>query len=235
VRVEVEAALQRDIPIIPLLVGGADMPEPSQLPDGIREFAFRNAVHIDSGRDFDHHLNGLIRATDRLLDMRPERSARRPRAETPPGGAGGDASEDGPGTGPASAGSVRRGSLFYPMIGGMMIVVGLMHIAWFISSLSAAVSTGTLGPMFQQVWNYADMSFGLGGLIIGIGAIRGAHWVRIAGIILCLLVASSNLLWFVDYYDKDLPRLMLVGTALASVLAAIGAYLLLFRAPPEKT
>jgi hypothetical protein len=29
--------------------------------------------------------------------------------------------------------------------------------------------------------------------------------------------------------------LMLVGTALASVLAAIGAYLLLFRAPPEKT
>src|SRR5262245_1606729 len=52
VRVEVESALNRRIPVIPLLVGGADMPEPSQLPDSIREFAFRNAVHVDSGRDF---------------------------------------------------------------------------------------------------------------------------------------------------------------------------------------
>lgn len=234
VRIEVEAALARHIPVIPLLVGGADMPEPSHLPDSIREFAYRNAVQIDSGRDFDHHMNGLIRATDNLLDGRPGRPSNAVHAATAPGGVDSDASVGGPRTGPASASPVRQGSLFYPMIGGVMIVVGLMHIAWFISSLLAAVSAGALGPMFQQVWNYADMSFGFGGLVIGIGAIRGAHWARIAGIILCLLAASSNLLWFVDYYDKDLPRLMVVGTALASVLAVVGAYLLLFRAPPEK-
>ena len=78
------------------------------------------------------------------------------------------------------------------------------------------------------------MAFGLGGLIIGIGTISVAHWARVGGIILCLLIASSNLLWFTDYYDKDLPRLMLVGTALTSLLAMVGADLLMFRAPPEK-
>src|SRR5215470_4230485 len=48
VRVEVEAALDRHIPVIPLLVGGADMPEPGQLPESIRDLAYRNAVEIDS-------------------------------------------------------------------------------------------------------------------------------------------------------------------------------------------
>jgi hypothetical protein len=231
VRVEVEAALDRHIPIIPLLVGGADMPEPSQLPESLREFAFRNAVHIDSGRDFDHHLNGLIRATDHLLDGRPGRPSDVSRAPFAPGA--GNAPDIGPGTTSALGATVRQGNLFYPIVGGVMTVIGLMHVAWFISYLLTAVSTNALGPLFQQVWTYADMSFGFGGLIVGIGLIWKAHRARIAGIILCLLIASSNFLWFVDYYDKDLPRLMLVGIGFASLLAVVGAYLLLFRAPSE--
>ena len=41
VRIEVETALQRDIPVIPALVGGAMMPKPSDLPDSLRDFSFR--------------------------------------------------------------------------------------------------------------------------------------------------------------------------------------------------
>jgi len=80
------------------------------------------------------------------------------------------------------------------------------------------------------------MSFGFGGLIIGISTIAGGGWARSAGIILCLLAAFSNLLWFIEYFDHGLPRLMLVGTDLASLLAAVGAYLLLFHwpSPAEK-
>jgi hypothetical protein len=39
-----------------------------------------------------------------------------------------------------------------------------------------------------------------------------------------------------DYFDRDLPRLMLVGTGLTSLLAAVGAYLLLVHwpSPAEK-
>ena len=46
VRIEIESALARDIPVIPVLVGKAPMPSEWQLPDGLKEFAYRNAVYI---------------------------------------------------------------------------------------------------------------------------------------------------------------------------------------------
>jgi hypothetical protein len=222
VRIEVEAALNRHIPVIPLLVGGADMPQPSQLPENIREFAYRNAVQIDSGRDFDHHMNGLIRATDKIL-LSTQTNA--PAARTGPGPI------EGPKLQPMPAGSAVQSSVFIPVVGSVMTVIGLMHIAWFTSNLVSALAAGVTQQMFQEVWTYADMSFGFGGLIIGISMIAKAGWARSGGIILCLLVAFSNLLWFSDYFDRDLPRLMLVGTGLTSLLAAVGAYLLVVHWP----
>ena len=52
VRIEVETALQRNIPVILILVGGAVMPKPSELPDSLKDLAFRNAAFVDGGRDF---------------------------------------------------------------------------------------------------------------------------------------------------------------------------------------
>jgi uncharacterized protein YecT (DUF1311 family) len=66
VRIEVETALSRDIPIIPVLVGGTEMPKTRQLPESLRDLAYRHAVRVDSGRDFDHHVEGLIRALDQF-------------------------------------------------------------------------------------------------------------------------------------------------------------------------
>ena len=74
VRIEVETALKRDIPIIPILVGGMKMPEPAELPEGIRDLAFRHAVTVDGGRDFDHHVEGLIRALDKLFSSNSARA-----------------------------------------------------------------------------------------------------------------------------------------------------------------
>ena len=67
VRVEVEMALKRDIPIIPVLVSGMKMPEVGQLPDTLKEFAYRHAVQVDGGRDFDHHIDGLTRTLDQFF------------------------------------------------------------------------------------------------------------------------------------------------------------------------
>ena len=67
VRIEVETALGRGIPVIPLLVGGSTMPTTTQLPISLRDFAYRHAVTVDGGRDFDHHVAGLVRALDELL------------------------------------------------------------------------------------------------------------------------------------------------------------------------
>jgi TIR domain len=68
VRIEIEAALRKDIPVVPLLIGNATMPDPSELPDGLKDFAFRNAVKVDALEDFDDHVKRLIRNLDRLLE-----------------------------------------------------------------------------------------------------------------------------------------------------------------------
>ncbi len=67
VRVEVETALRRRVPIIPILIGSTRMPGSDQLPPSLKDFAFRNAVKIDTGQDFDYHMDRLIRAMDAIL------------------------------------------------------------------------------------------------------------------------------------------------------------------------
>lgn len=67
VRIEVETALEREIPVIPVLVNNATMPKPSELPDSLRNFAYRNAAEVDAGRDFHQHMDRLIRSMDKVL------------------------------------------------------------------------------------------------------------------------------------------------------------------------
>jgi hypothetical protein len=67
VRIEIEAALARKIPVIPALIDRARMPKPSELPESMQSFAFRQAADIDSGRDFRAHMERLIRSMNDLL------------------------------------------------------------------------------------------------------------------------------------------------------------------------
>jgi hypothetical protein len=67
VRLEIETVLRKNKPLIPVLVSRAPMPRPEQLPDSLQDFAYRNAVHLDAGQDFDMHTARLIRAMDRIL------------------------------------------------------------------------------------------------------------------------------------------------------------------------
>jgi hypothetical protein len=50
VRIELASALRRDIPVIPVLVRAAKMPRPDQLPEDLRELAYRNAVELTHAR-----------------------------------------------------------------------------------------------------------------------------------------------------------------------------------------
>ena len=47
VRVEVEMALERRMPLIPVLVEGARMPKAEELPEPLKDFSFRNAAEIE--------------------------------------------------------------------------------------------------------------------------------------------------------------------------------------------
>jgi hypothetical protein len=77
VRIEVETALGKKIPTIPLLVGTARMPKSEQLPDSLRDFSFINAASVDTGRDFHRDLDRVIAAISDILD-RPSSQAERP-------------------------------------------------------------------------------------------------------------------------------------------------------------
>jgi hypothetical protein len=67
VRVEIETALAKGVPVVPLLVDDAQMPQPAQLPGELRDFAFRQAARVDTGVDFRAHMQRLIGSLDRLL------------------------------------------------------------------------------------------------------------------------------------------------------------------------
>jgi len=60
VRVEIEAALQRGIPVVPILTNTASIPVESELPASLRLLAFRNAAELRSGRDLKSQMQGLI-------------------------------------------------------------------------------------------------------------------------------------------------------------------------------
>lgn len=71
VRIEIEAALAREIPVIPVLVDQVVMPKNTQLPEALHELAFRNATQIRPGLDFSSDLDRLIRGLQKLLKHEP--------------------------------------------------------------------------------------------------------------------------------------------------------------------
>jgi len=50
VRLETASALKRDIPVIPVLVHGGRMPRAEQLPEDLKDLAYRNAVELTHAR-----------------------------------------------------------------------------------------------------------------------------------------------------------------------------------------
>ena len=62
VRIEIESALQRNIPVIPLLVGGTKMPSKDDLPESLQELAFRNGTQIRPDPDFHTDIDRLIKS-----------------------------------------------------------------------------------------------------------------------------------------------------------------------------
>lgn len=60
VRIEIEAALRRQIPVIPVLVGGTKALSAEQLPTSIRALAYRHALTVHPDPDFHRDVDRLI-------------------------------------------------------------------------------------------------------------------------------------------------------------------------------
>ena len=75
VRLEIEAALKRDIVVTPILVQGAHMPAPEQLPADIRDLVYRNGFELSHSRwesdfaEMTRRLNLDIAKEDRRVEQ----------------------------------------------------------------------------------------------------------------------------------------------------------------------
>jgi hypothetical protein len=90
VRLEVEAALARNVRVIPILVEGAKMPRPDELPPSLAPLTRRQALELSPNR-FDFDTSRLLRVLDRTFaELQAEEQAEpEPRERDPPTRVGG--------------------------------------------------------------------------------------------------------------------------------------------------
>lgn len=80
VRLEIAAALRRDIRVIPVLVQGAVMPRQDELPDDLSALARRHALELSDLR-WKHDINQLVSAVERILEQQEARRRQEREAE----------------------------------------------------------------------------------------------------------------------------------------------------------
>lgn len=124
VAIEIKAALDQDKLVIPVLVGGAQMPRPEVLPESIRPLARRHAVALRPER-FKSDCQSLI--AELKAPAQGASTSSRAGAKDP------DHSDR------QGAGAARRGTLRVAMAAVVAIVVAALGAAAFLSSPQPAV------------------------------------------------------------------------------------------------
>lgn len=67
VRIEIKAALDLGIRIVPILVGQTMMPLEEHLPQELQDLAYRHAAQVDPDKDFHLYMDRIIKKLDQLL------------------------------------------------------------------------------------------------------------------------------------------------------------------------
>ena len=80
VRFETACALRRDIPVVPVLLQGARMPRADELPDDLKDLAFRNGVELSHPR-WPSDVQILIKALRAFVPVDTSSDAQRPTSE----------------------------------------------------------------------------------------------------------------------------------------------------------
>ncbi len=78
VRIEVEAALARNIPVIPVLVQGAAMPREDELPPSLAPLAYRHGIDVRGDPHFHRDADQLMDRLAPLLQPAPARPVQQP-------------------------------------------------------------------------------------------------------------------------------------------------------------
>ncbi len=68
-RAEIRSVLKSGIPVIPVLVDGAQVPREEEMPDDISALAFRNGLSVREDPHFHDDVDRLIEGLDRILEV----------------------------------------------------------------------------------------------------------------------------------------------------------------------
>lgn len=71
VRKEIAEALKREIRVIPVLVNGAEMPDPDELPEDLKDLTFRHAQELSSSR-WNYDVGVLSNILEKIILKKPE-------------------------------------------------------------------------------------------------------------------------------------------------------------------
>jgi len=77
VRIEIRAALQRDVPVVPILLDGTKIPSANQLPKELEELSFRQGIdlHLSSfSSDIDRLIQGLRSHSEKVAPIELQHS-----------------------------------------------------------------------------------------------------------------------------------------------------------------
>jgi hypothetical protein len=66
VRIEIEAALKRDIPVVPLLIGNAPLPKAKDLPETMSQLAYRNGTALREDPHFRSDVERVVKALSHI-------------------------------------------------------------------------------------------------------------------------------------------------------------------------
>jgi hypothetical protein len=131
VRLEVGSALARNIAVIPVLVHDARMPRPDQLPENIKDLAFRNSVEISHAR-WNSDVQLLIAALKQYVTATPA-------TETQPVHATIPSQLPPPVAEPVQDGGKKRTGLLLGIAAAVLVAVAVIgFIAWHKSATGAA-------------------------------------------------------------------------------------------------
>jgi len=141
VRVELETAFGHNIKILPVLLDNSKMPDPRSLPDNIKNFAYLNAIDVESGRDFKAHVERLIEAIEQILGFK---------SSSPGGGAA------------TAVAPMKKRDPKFMLIGAGLIAVLLGAGAWLLRDQFAS-QDGTASPefcdTFEKVMDESHLKF----------------------------------------------------------------------------
>ena len=85
VRLEITTLLERNIRVIPVLVGAATMPKPTQLPECMIPLTRRHALEITSHPRFHTDADKLVKALEKIVDALPPEPPKIPEKPEKPG------------------------------------------------------------------------------------------------------------------------------------------------------